>query len=118
MLAANNVQALDLDSVAVDSARINIKLNKVQDRVKVSQNNLLNQIEGPVDVVVANILAEIIVRFTDDASKILKQGGIFITSGIINTKKEEVKEALMKSGFGIEETLVMEDWVAFIAKKK
>jgi len=118
MLGANKVQALDLDSVAVESARLNVKLNKVQDRVTVSQNNLLSNISGPVDVVVANILAEIIVRFTDDAANILKDNGLFITSGIINTKKQEVKDALEQSGFAIEETLVMEDWIAFIARKK
>ncbi len=117
MLGAGEVKALDLDIVAVESARLNVKLNKVQDRVSVSQNNLLNHTEGPVDLVVANILAEIIVRFTDDASKILKKNGYFITSGIINTKKQEVKDALTDAGFIIEETLVMEDWVAFIAKK-
>jgi ribosomal protein L11 methyltransferase len=117
MLGANEIRAMDLDTVAVESARLNVELNKVQDVVTVSQNNLLQGIEGPVDCIVANILAEIIVRFTDDASTIIKPGGYFITSGIINTKKQEVKDELIKSGFEIEETLVMEDWVAFIARK-
>ncbi|QOR65586.1 50S ribosomal protein L11 methyltransferase [Cytobacillus suaedae] len=117
MLGAKEIKALDLDSVAVESALENVKLNKVDDIVSVSQNNLLNNIEGPVDVVVANILAEIILLFTEDANKILKKGGLFITSGIITTKKEEVKEGLLAAGFAIEETVVMEDWVAFIARK-
>ncbi|MBD8069204.1 50S ribosomal protein L11 methyltransferase [Bacillus sp. PS06] len=117
LLEAKSVKAYDLDSVAVDSARLNVKLNKVQDRVTVAQNNLLDHVEGPVDLVVANILAEIIVRFTDEAAAILKPNGYFITSGIINTKKQEVKDRLLDSGFEIEETLVMEDWVAYIAKK-
>ncbi|MBE4908035.1 50S ribosomal protein L11 methyltransferase [Bacillus luteolus] len=117
MLGAKEIKALDLDSVAVESALENVKLNKVEDIVSVSQNNLLNNIEGPVDVVVANILAEIILLFTEDANKILKKGGLFITSGIITAKKEEVKEGLLAAGFAIEETVVMEDWVAFIARK-
>ncbi|MCA1031808.1 50S ribosomal protein L11 methyltransferase [Bacillus timonensis] len=117
MLGAKSVKALDLDTVAVESARLNLKLNKVHDIAKVSQNNLLDNIEGPVDLIVANILAEIILRFTDDAAKIVKPGGLFITSGIINTKKQEVKEGLIDAGFSIEETLLMEDWVAFIARK-
>lgn len=118
LLGAERIQALDLDEVAVHSARINIKLNKVHERATVSQNNLLDGIEGPVDVVVANILAEVIVRFTDDAARIVKQGGHFITSGIILQKKQEVKDAIVKSGFEIVETIQMEDWVAFIAKKR
>ncbi|MEK5441776.1 50S ribosomal protein L11 methyltransferase [Fredinandcohnia sp. FSL W7-1320] len=117
MLGASSIKALDLDTVAVESAKLNIKLNKVHDKVTVSQNNLLDGIEGPVDLIVANILAEIIVRFTDDAEKILKPNGAFIVSGIINTKKQEVKDSLLASGFEIEEVLVMEDWVSMIARK-
>ncbi|MCM3002541.1 50S ribosomal protein L11 methyltransferase [Priestia koreensis] len=116
-LGAKEVRAMDLDEVAVESARLNIKLNKVQDVVTVSQNNLLDNVEGPVDVVVANILAEIIVRFVEDAARILKPGGFFITSGIINKKKEDVKQALTDAGFLIQETTLMEDWVAIIAQK-
>ncbi|MBM7620321.1 ribosomal protein L11 methyltransferase [Bacillus tianshenii] len=118
MMDAQEVLALDLDDVAVESAKLNIKLNKVHPRVTVKQNNLLNNVEGPVNVVVANILAEVIVRFTDDVFRVLENGGTFISSGIISTKKQEVKDALIKSGFKIEETMMMEDWVAFIAKKE
>jgi len=56
-------------------------------------------------------------RFVDDAYRLLENNGYFITSGIIQAKKQEVKEGLMKAGFTIEESLVMEDWVAFIARK-
>jgi ribosomal protein L11 methyltransferase len=118
MLGAKSVKALDLDPVAIDSAKLNVKLNKVQNIVSVSQNNLLDNIKEPANVIVANILAEIILRFTDDAYRLLEKGGFFITSGIIQAKKQEVKDALIRAGFMIEETLVMEDWVAFIARKE
>ncbi|WP_050615823.1 50S ribosomal protein L11 methyltransferase [Bacillus testis] len=118
MLGAAHVEALDLDEVAVRSAKLNIKLNKVQNVVDVSQNNLLDGVNGVQDVVVANILAEVIMRFTDDVAEALKPGGYFISSGIIQPKKNDVKEALQSSGFEIVETIEMEDWVAFIAQKK
>lgn len=117
MLGADSVTALDLDPVAVNSARINTKLNKVHEKITVSENNLLNGIEQKADVVAANILAEIILQFTEDAYRILEDNGLFITSGIILNKKNEVKDGLIKAGFEILETMVMEDWVAFIAKK-
>lgn len=117
MLGAKSVRALDLDPIAVNSAKLNVKLNKVQHIVTVSQNNLLDHIEEQANVIVANILAEIILRFVDDAYRLLENNGYFITSGIIQAKKQEVKEGLIKAGFVIEETLVMEDWVAFIARK-
>ncbi|MGG3798182.1 50S ribosomal protein L11 methyltransferase [Metabacillus fastidiosus] len=118
MLGAKEVLALDLDPVAVESAHMNCELNKVANIVTVKQNNLLHDIEGTKDVIVANILAEIIVQFIDEAYALLKQGGKFITSGIIDMKKEEVKLALITAGFEIEETKTLEDWVAYIAVKK
>ncbi|WP_147532410.1 50S ribosomal protein L11 methyltransferase [Bacillus marasmi] len=117
MLGSSKVTALDLDEVAVHSAILNIKLNKVNDVVSVAQNNLLDGISEQVDIVVANILAEVILRFTDDVAKVVKPGGYFIASGIIGQKKQQVKEAIEQVDFTIQETLVMEDWVAFIARK-
>lgn len=118
MLGAENITALDLDEVAVRSAKINIKLNKVQDIVEVSQGNLLDNITVQAEVVVANILAEVIVSFTDDVAQVVKPGGHFIASGIIQQKKQAVKEAMISSGFDIVETIQMEDWVAIIGKKQ
>jgi ribosomal protein L11 methyltransferase len=119
MLGSEKTRAFDLDEVAVRSARLNIKLNKVNEAVSVAQNNLLDNVEeNSADVVVANILAEVILRFTDDAARVVKPGGCFITSGIINAKKDLIKDDLIRAGFTIEETLVMEDWVAIIARKK
>jgi ribosomal protein L11 methyltransferase len=118
MLGAEDVRAYDLDEVAVTSARLNIKLNKVSDKVTISQNNLLDGVEeNTADVVVANILAEVILRFTDDVARVVKPGGIFIASGIIQQKKDQVKEGLVQSGFEITETILMEDWVAIMAKR-
>ena len=51
-------------------------------------------------------------------SNVVKPGGYFITSGIIQQKKDEVKESIESAGFEIEETVQMEDWIAFIAKRK
>lgn len=117
LLGANKVHALDLDPVAVKSAQENVQLNHVEKIVEVEQGNLLEKVQTEADVVVANILAEVIMTFTDDAYSIIKPGGFFITSGIIGAKKEVVKSALEKSGFIIEEVLMLEDWVSIIAKK-
>ena len=78
---------------------------------------MLDGITEKADVIVANILAEIIVRFTDDAFVLLKDGGYFITSGIINQKRQEVEEHIIKAGFEIVETIMMEDWVINCSKK-
>lgn len=117
LLGAKSVHALDLDEVAVRAAKENVELNKVSDTVSVFHGNLLDTVKEPADVVVANILAEIIVSFTDDAFTIVKPGGLYVTSGIIGAKRDDVKAALEASGFVIEEVLMMEDWVAIIARR-
>jgi ribosomal protein L11 methyltransferase len=116
-LGAESILALDLDDLAVKTTSINSKLNKVSGKIKAKQNNLLEGINDQADLIVSNILAEIIVRFVDDAYALLKSGGTFITSGIIAQKEEDVKTALIQAGFEIVETRQLEDWTAIVAKK-
>ncbi|MCF6092862.1 50S ribosomal protein L11 methyltransferase [Microaerobacter geothermalis] len=116
-LGVSSVLALDLDEVAVESAKINVKLNQVQHIVKVKQNNLLDYISEKADIIVANILAEVILRLVDQVSYTLNDEGIFIASGIISNRAQEVISSLEKVGLEVIETLKDEDWVAIIAKK-
>lgn len=117
LLGAGDVYAYDLDDIAVTSAKSNIELNRAASKVKVEQNNLLDDIEINPDLIVANILAEIIVKFERKAFSLLKPGGLFITSGIIESKENMVKQALESAGFDILEMNKQEDWVLIVAKK-
>lgn len=116
-LGAESVQAFDLDDVAVQSTKLNVKLNHLQDKVTTKQNNLLDGVENQADVIVSNILAEIIVRFVGDAYNNLRPSGYFITSGIIQKKKQLVRDQLTEAGFNIISVGEMEDWVSIVAKK-
>lgn len=116
-LGAEEVLALDLDDAAVHSTKLNAKVNKVSEYIQVKQNNLLDRVDKQADIIVANILAEIILRFEENAFRLLKGGGTFIASGIIQQKKTEVSNGLEKAGFLIEEVNQMEDWISIIAKK-
>ena len=116
-LGAGKVYAYDLDDVAVKSAYDNIKLNDYALDVKIAANNLLQDIEISADIVVANILADIITPLIPQAWSVLKPGGLFLTSGIIDTKKELILSQLKDQKFEIIQLLQMKDWVAIIAKK-
>ncbi|MFC4738171.1 50S ribosomal protein L11 methyltransferase [Bacillus daqingensis] len=116
-LGAGSVDAVDLDEVAVKAADENVRHNHVEHAVSVRQANLLAESTGTYDLIAANILAEVITTMTEDAWKALQPGGVFITSGIIQAKKELVKQSLHHAGFSILETTEMEDWVSFTAKK-
>jgi ribosomal protein L11 methyltransferase len=117
LLGAAHVHAFDLDDVAVKSTMVNAELNHTSDKITAKANNLLEGVAVEADVIVSNILAEIILKFTDDAYKRIKPGGLFITSGIISQKKGDVKQGLLDAGFEIVEVNEMEDWVAIIARK-
>lgn len=128
-LGAGRVLALDLDPVAVSSATENIRLNGLQEVVEVRQSDLLGilqqpeeqkaatAVQPPVDLVVANILAEIILLFIDDVWRVLKPGGYYIASGIYKNKEAQVATGLREAGFDIVEVSRQDDWVAFIAAK-
>ncbi|WP_047981451.1 50S ribosomal protein L11 methyltransferase [Ornithinibacillus contaminans] len=117
LLGAKEVFAYDLDEIAVKSTQINAKINHVNERIITKQNNLLNHVSVQADVIVSNILAEIIVRFIDDAWNNLRDGGYFITSGIIQAKKQMVLDQLEEQGFEIVEVNVLDDWVSVVARK-
>jgi ribosomal protein L11 methyltransferase len=115
-LGASDVLALDLDSVAVRVARENVAMNGVDSVIRVEQANLLQGITGKANVIVANILAEIVVRLTPDAYQHLLPGGVYITSGIIASQADHVYEVLRATGFQQIEKRVEGDWVAFVAR--
>ncbi|WP_435924867.1 50S ribosomal protein L11 methyltransferase [Paenibacillus sp. DYY-L-2] len=127
-LGASRVLALDLDPVAVSSALENTRLNGLEDRIQVVESDLLSvlkkgssaevDVQLPVRVVVANILAEIILLFVEDVFEALQPGGYYIASGIYKNKEQSVEEALTAAGFEIEQTVREEDWVAFVARKR
>lgn len=117
LLGAEHAYAYDLDDVAVSSTKNNAALNGVENQVTSEVNDLLEGVDWEADLIVSNILAEIIVKFTDDAFRVVKPGGYFITCGIISARKEMVRDRLIESGFDIVETNKMEDWISIIAKK-
>ncbi|RKQ37832.1 50S ribosomal protein L11 methyltransferase [Oceanobacillus halophilus] len=117
LLKAKKVYAFDLDDIAITSTEQNAKQNNLEGKIEAKQNNLLDHVNIKADIIVSNILAEIIVRFVTDAWDNLKDGGFFITSGIIQNKKQLVKDKIVEQGFEIVAVNEMEDWISIVAKK-
>lgn len=118
LLGAKEVRAFDLDPVAVKSAKENIVLNGVDKKVSIQQNNLLNDITGQADLIVANLLADIIMDLAKDLPRVLKEDGYVIVSGIIERQRPKVESHLLTYGLIIEERFVQDDWLALVAKRK
>ena len=73
---------------------------------------------GKYDIVVANILADVLVALTPVIVDQLKDGGIYITSGIIDDKEETVVEAVKAAGLEVLEVTYQGEWVSVTARKK
>ncbi len=124
-LGAGEVVGTDIDKDCIFSTQDNLKVNHLE-KAKASfyVGNLIDDTvlqeqvgEGKYDIVVANILADVIIPMAPVIPARLKEGGIFITSGIIDFKEEEVKNAIKEAGFQIIETNYQGEWVNITAKK-
>ncbi|WP_300383035.1 50S ribosomal protein L11 methyltransferase [Clostridium sp.] len=116
-LGAKLAVGVDLDPVAVESAKENVAFNNLNN-IQILYGNLVEVIDGKADIVVANILAEVICILTDDVKRVLKKDGYFITSGIIHDRVEMVKAKLEDSGFEVLEINKEGEWNCIVAKLK
>ena len=116
-LGAERVCGIDHDETAVQVAAANLKLNSIQPRrYEVKAANLIDETNDTYDIIAANILTHVILELIADIRRVLNPGGIFICSGIIEKKQNQVTRALQKIGFDIIETAVKEEWVAITAR--
>jgi ribosomal protein L11 methyltransferase len=115
-LGANSI-GIDIDEDSVRTAKDNVKLNKCADNVKIIKGNLLNKAMDKADIIISNIIADAIINMSGNLNKFLKDSGIFIASGILENKKEEVIQALKANKFEILETSVMDEWLCIVARK-
>lgn len=122
MLAASTgayaVLALDYDQVAVKVATENIWHNGLAKRITVKQNDLLSGIEGQADFIVANIIADIILKLLPQVKTHLRAGGYFLASGIIEERRPEVIQAAEATGFRLVEERIKDEWVAQVWQLK
>jgi len=119
----NNLSVVELNScIDIDHGLfVNLGLSEATDLCFVTGNIIESDgIRSYIgkkkyDIVVANILADVIISLSEVINENLKSGGIFISSGIINTKEEAVRAALIRNSFEILEVVKMGDWVSFVA---
>lgn len=125
-LGAGHVFGTDLDENAIAAVGENLKANNIgTDRFQIVQGNIIEDKEiqdmagyGCYDVAAANILAPVIILLQQEITVHLKKGGIFIASGIINTKEEEVMRAISSNKeLEILESGHQGEWVSITARR-
>lgn len=124
-LGARKVYGIDIDELAVKVSRDNLQLNQIaEERYEIVKGDVIGDREFAAraanieqyDIVVANILADVIIPLSAVIRPFMKEDGVFIASGIINTKEESVKTALLQNGFDIVKVDHMGEWTAIVAK--
>lgn len=123
-LGASHVTGVDIDPKAVDVAYENAEMNGIgRDRLTVLAGNVLDdrkfgaQLEpGQNRVVLANIVSDVIIPLSAVAGEFLTEDGVFLASGIIDTRAEEVQAAIESHGFVITKRLERSGWCAFRAE--
>ena len=115
LLGAERATGIDIDPVAVKVARENAALNGLSEKTEFLVGNLNEKITSRYSVVCANIVADVIMALAPDVPGLLAPGGRFLCSGIIDSRAEEVRAALLRAGLQITNTVTESNWVAFAA---
>lgn len=123
LLGADHAVACDIDEKCMGVAYENAALNGVgRDRYTVrwgdvvTDQALRQELGGPYDVVVANIVADVIKALASTVRPLVKEGGIFLCSGIIDDRAEEVAQCLRDNGWTIAETRSSEGWFSYLCR--
>lgn len=117
-LGATNIQAVDYDDSVLKIVEENLEQNNVQDIISVAQSDLMQNVHGKAELVIANIIADIIIRLFDQLDEHLEQGGTLLTSGIIEDRIEDVLSAAEKHGYGVVERMENKGWACITFKRK
>ena len=116
-LGAAQAEGVDIDPVAVRTAGENAALNGVADRLTVLVGDLSDKASGQYQIITANIVANAIMALAPAVPGLMAEGGVFIASGIIDTRKEEVLQALRAAGLLVLETYHKRGWECILCTK-
>jgi ribosomal protein L11 methyltransferase len=117
-MGAKNITAVDIDPDAVRTAKENVRLNDLEGAITVKEGDLIKGIDQKFSCVAANILADVIIFLLPALPACLKENGLAILSGILDTRLSEVLEAADKLPFDVVETRKQNDWCALLLRYK
>lgn len=117
LLGAKDAVGVDIDEVAVRTAKENAEINGVGDRFTAICGSFTDKVEGKYDIVLANIVADAIMFLSEGIKDFMKSDAVYVMSGIIDTRAEEVKMSVSRH-FDIIEEHLENGWACFAAKAK
>ena len=123
-LGAEHAFACDIDEKCVEVAYENAALNGIgKDRCRflagnvLADQSLVNELaQEKADLVLANIVADVIIPLAPVVPRLLKEDGVFLCSGIIDDRAEEVARHLREAGWDILRTRQSEGWFSYLCR--
>lgn len=117
LLGAGHVLAIDIDPDAVRVAGENVAHNQGENIVEVREGDLLKNTQETCQICVANIISDIIISFAAPLRNHIRPGGLFICSGVVRERTEEVREALLRADYEVLRTEYRGEWTAFLCRR-
>lgn len=116
LLGAKKAIGVDIDAQSVKTAKENAEINKIANRCEFIVGDLADKINGKYNVICANIVADVIIKLFENVEQFLEKDGVFIISGIIDLRKDDVLKAAAEKGFVIAKECYKDNWCAFVLK--
>jgi ribosomal protein L11 methyltransferase len=117
LLGAKKAIGVDIDAQSVKTAKENAEINNIADKCEFIVGDLADKVSGKFQVVCANIVADVIIKLFDNVDEFLEEDAVFITSGIIDIRKDDVLKKAEEMGFTVYEECYKDNWCAFVFKK-
>ncbi len=114
-MGAKTVKAVEYDTMAAETALHNVAVNGVQKIVAVSRGNLMDDVQGKADIIVANLVADLIIRMAPAVLEHLNDEGCLVASGIIKDRLADVTAVLAIEGLCIRKIEEAGEWAALVA---
>lgn len=118
LLGAEKAIGVDIDETSVRVAKENAELNNVECTTEFIVGDLTDKISGKFNVVCANIVADVIIGLCETVKNFMFDDSIFMCSGIIDMRADEVEKALIDNNFEIIEHRIKDNWHSFAVKSK
>lgn len=117
ILGVKEAVGVDIDAMAVRVADENAAINHVEDKINFLCGDLTEKISGKYDIICANIVADIIIKLCDNVTDYMADDGVFICSGIVDIRENDVLAAIEKAGLKVINRNISGGWVALTVKR-
>ncbi|MCX7635474.1 MAG: 50S ribosomal protein L11 methyltransferase [Syntrophales bacterium] len=114
-LGAPYVMCVEIDKQAADIAQENIRINGVEDRVRVV-NRDVSSLRDTFNLIVANLTAKALIKYRPQLFNLLEREGYLVISGIIAANREDIETHFLTEPLILHRTIAEKEWLCYVLK--